>query len=188
MLLLALAACTQHAAGLFDEGADGVPMIFTATGLEPVAATAGSRSPVDGDWQGVSSVAVMMNDEVKAYDVTASAADGYASATLSSDDPHLWRAGMTKVTVSAWFPYNDGEEGIPAVKVKADQSEWAAFAASDLIVADQQEVTYDAPTLTFTHCTALIHIILRDCPDGLESVLLTGLSGGATTRGRSYRT
>ena len=58
-LLLAAAACTQDDAGFLPEGAEGTPIVFTATGLNPdVTATAGTRAPVDGNWEGVQSVAV----------------------------------------------------------------------------------------------------------------------------------
>ena len=49
-LLFALAACTQDEAGFLSEGAEGTPIVFTATGLNPAAiATAGTRAPVDGN-------------------------------------------------------------------------------------------------------------------------------------------
>ena len=42
-LLLGLAACTQDEAGFLPEGAEGTPIVFTATGLNPAAtATAGT--------------------------------------------------------------------------------------------------------------------------------------------------
>ena len=70
-LLLGLAACTQDEAGFLPEGAEGTSIVFTATGLNPAAtATAGTRAPVDGNWEGVQSVAVLMDGTVKAYDVT----------------------------------------------------------------------------------------------------------------------
>ena len=61
-LLFALAACTQDEAGFLSEGAEGTPIVFTATGLNPAAtATAGTRASVDGNWEGVQSVAVLMD-------------------------------------------------------------------------------------------------------------------------------
>ena len=70
-LALSLAACTQDEAGFLPEGAEGTPIVFTATGLNPAAtAIAGTRAPADGNWTGVQSVAVMMDGTVKAYDVT----------------------------------------------------------------------------------------------------------------------
>ena len=75
-LLLGLAACTQDEAGFLPEGTEGTPIVFTATGLNPVAkATVGTRAPADGNWEGVQSVAVLMDGTVKAYDVTLTTAD-----------------------------------------------------------------------------------------------------------------
>ena len=89
-LLLGLAACTQDEAGFLPEGAEGTSIVFTATGLNPAAtAIANTRSTVDGDWEGVQSVAVLMDGTVKAYDVTLTTADP-TSATLTSTDPHYW--------------------------------------------------------------------------------------------------
>ena len=53
-LLLGLAACTQDEAGFLPKGAEGTSIVFTATGLNPAAtATAGTRAPVDGNWEGL---------------------------------------------------------------------------------------------------------------------------------------
>ena len=174
-LLFALAACTQDEAGFLSEGAEGTPIVFTATGLNPAAtATAGTRAPVDGNWEGVQSVAVLMDGTVKAYDVTPSTADP-ASATLTSTDPYYW-TNHNNITVTAWWPYTEGETTPPAVKVKANQSARKDFEGSDLIVADGQTVTYGSPTLRFTHRTARVTIVLTDYTEGLASVQLTGLS------------
>ena len=174
-LLFALAACTQDEAGFLPEGAEGTSIVFTATGLNPAAtATAGTRAPVDGNWEGVQSVAVMMDGTVKAYDVTPSTADP-TSATLTSTDPYYW-TNHNDITVTAWWPYTAGETTPPAVKVKANQSAQKDFEGSDLIVADGQTVTYGSPTLRFTHRTARVTIVLTDYTEGLASVQLTGLS------------
>ena len=174
-LLFALAACTQDEAGFLPEGAEGTPIVFTATGLNPAAtATAGTRAPVDGNWEGVQSVAVLMDGTVKAYDVTLSTADP-TSATLTSTDPYYW-TNHNDITVTAWWPYTAGETTPPAVKVKANQSAQKDFETSDLIVADGQTVTYGSPTLRFTHRTARVTIVLTDNTEGLASVQLTGLS------------
>ena len=174
-LALLLGACTQDEAGFLPEGAEGTPIVFTATGLNPVAtAIAGTRAPVDGNWEGVQSVAVLMDGTVKAYDVTPSTADP-ASATLTSTDPHYW-TNRKDITVTAWWPYTAGETTPPAVKVKANQSTQKDFEGSDLIVADGQTVTYGSPTLRFTHRTARVTIVLTDYTEGLASVRLTGLS------------
>ena len=175
VLLLGLAACTQDEAGFLPEGAEGTPIVFTATGLNPAAtATAGTRAPADGNWEGVQSVAVLMDGTVKAYDVTPSTADP-TSATLTSTDPYYW-TNHNDITVTAWWPYTAGETTPPAVKVKANQSTQKDFEGSDLIVADGQTVTYGSPTLRFTHRTARVTIVLTDYTEGLASVRLTGLS------------
>ena len=174
-LLLGIAACTQDEAGFLQEGAEGTPIVFTATGLNPAAtAIANTRSTVDGDWEGVQSVAVLMDGTVKAYDVTLTTADP-ASATLTSTDPHYW-TNRKDITVTAWWPYTAGETTPSAVKVKANQSARKDFEGSDLIVADGQTVTYGSPTLRFTHRPARVTIVLTDYTEGLASVRLTGLS------------
>ena len=174
-LALLLGACTQDEAGFLPEGAEGTPIVFTATGLNPAAtAIAGTRAPVDGNWEGVQSVAVLMDGTVKAYDVTPSTADP-TSATLTSTDPYYW-TNHNDITVTAWWPYTAGETTPPAVKVKANQSTRKDFEGSDLIVADGQTVTYGSPTLRFTHRTARVTIVLTDYTEGLASVRLTGLS------------
>ena len=169
-LLFALAACTQDEAGFLSEGAEGTPIVFTATGLNPAAtATAGTRAPVDGNWEGAQSVAVLMDGTVKAYDVTPT------NATLTSTDPHYW-TNHKDITVTAWWPYTAGETSPPAVKVKANQSARKDFEGSDLIVADGQTVTYGSPTLRFTHRTARVTIVLTDYTEESMGVQLTGLS------------
>ena len=154
-LLLAAAACTQDDAGFLPEGAEGTPIVFTATGLNPdVTATAGTRAPVDGNWEGVQSVAVLMDGTVKAYNVTPSTSD-HTGATLTSTDPHYWTN---------------------AVVVRADQSSPTDFEGSDFISAENQPVSYGNPTLRFTHRTARVTVVLTNYTEGLESVSLTGLS------------
>ena len=174
-LLLGLAACTQDEAGFLPEGAEGTPIVFTATGLNPAAtATAGTRAPVDGDWEGVQSVAVLMDGTVKAYDVTPTTADN-TSATLTSTDPHYW-TNHNNITVTAWWPYTEGETTPPAVVVRADQSSPTDFEGSDFISAENQPVSYGNPTLRFTHRTARVTVVLTDYTEGMASVKLTGLS------------
>ncbi len=174
-LLLGLAACTQDEAGFLPEGAEGTPIVFTATGLNPAAtATAGTRAPVDGDWEGVQSVAVLMDGTVKAYDVTPTTADN-TGATLTSTDPHYW-TNHNNITVTAWWPYTEGETTPPAVVVRADQSSPTDFEGSDFISAENQPVSYGNPTLRFTHRTARVTVILTDYTEERMFVRLTGLS------------
>ena len=174
-LALLLGACTQDEVGFLPEGAEGTPIVFTATGLNPAAtAIAGTRATVDGNWEGVQSVAVLMDGTVKAYDVTSTTADP-TSATLTSTDPYYW-TNHNDITVTAWWPYTAGETTPPAVKVKANQSAQKDFEGSDLIVADGQTVTYGSPTLRFTHRTARVTIVLTDYTEESMVVQLTGLS------------
>ena len=174
-LLLGFAACTQDEAGFLPEGAEGTPIVFTATGLNPAAtATAGTRAPVDGDWEGVQSVAVMIDGTVKAYDVTPTTADN-TGATLTSTDPHYW-TNHDDITVTAWWPYTEGETTPPAVVVRADQSSPTDFEGSDFISAENQPVSYGNPTLRFTHRTARVTVVLTDYTEEQMFVRLTGLS------------
>ena len=160
-LLFALAACTQ------DELADGsrlskeeYPIVIHATGLS-VEATPSTRTTVDGDWQGVNSVALKIGDAVKKYTVTASDADGYKSATLTSNDPYYWTS-RNPITVSAWWPMDNTDiTQMPVVKVAEDQSKLADFQNSDFISAENRKVEFNNPTLEFTHRTARVTIELK---------------------------
>ena len=173
-LLLGFTACTRDEAGFLPEGAEGTPIVFTATGLNPAAtATAGTRAPVDGNWEGVQSVAVRMDGTVKAYDVTSTT--DRTGAMLTSDDPHYW-TNHDDITVTAWWPYTEGETTPPAVVVRADQSSPTDFEGSDFISAENQPVSYGNPTLRFTHRTARVTVVLTDYTEGMASVKLTGLS------------
>ena len=177
-LLLGLAACTQDELAGDNRLPEGeYPVFIRATGLSVEAtpqAAPSTRATVDGDWQGVTSVALKTGDAVKEYTVTAST--DFKSATLSREnDPYYWTS-RDPITVSAWWPYTAGETTPPAVKVKANQSTQKDFEGSDLIVADGQTVTYGSPTLRFTHRTARVTIVLTDYTEGLASVRLTGLS------------
>ena len=174
-LLLGLAACTQDEAGFLPEGAEGTPIVFTATGLNPDAtATAGTRAPVDGNWEGVSLVGVLIGGTVKAYDVTPTTADN-TSATLTSTDPHYW-ADHNDLRVTAWWPYTAGETAMPVVKVRQDQSTQDGYEGSDFIAAEEQAVSYANPMLRFTHRTARVTVALTDRPEESMNVRLTGLS------------
>ena len=159
-LLFALAACTQ------DELADNnrlpegeYPVVIRATGLSVEAtpqAAPSTRTTVDGDWQGVNSVALKIGDAVKEYIVTTTDADGYKSATLTSNDPYYWTS-RDPITVSAWWPLDDTDiTQMPAVKVAEDQSKLADFQKSDFISAENRTVEFNNPTLEFTHRTARV--------------------------------
>ena len=163
-LVLSLAACTQ------DELADNnrlpegeYPVLIRATGLSVEAtpqAAPSTRATVDGDWQGVTSVALKLGDAVKEYTVTAST--DFKSATLSREnDPHYWTS-RDPITVSAWWPFDNADiTQMPAVKVAEDQSQLADFQNSDFISAENKTVKFDDPTLGFTHRTARVTIELK---------------------------
>lgn len=157
-LLIALTACTQDdlGGGTLPEGE--YPLVIRATGLQAVATPASTRATVDGDWQGVQTVAVSVGGKVKEYNVTASDADGYQSATLSSDTDPFWWTSREDITVSAWWPYGTT---MPDVVVKADQSTKEGFEGSDFIFAEAQTVQFDNPTLEFSHRTARITVHLK---------------------------
>ena len=163
-LLFALAACTQDELAGDNRLPEGeYPIVIRATGLSvettPLAAPS-TRSAVDGDWQGVTSVALKMGDAVKEYTVTAST--DFKSATLSREnDPYYWTS-RNPITVSAWWPFNNANiTQMPAVKVAEDQSKLADFQNSDFISAENRKVEFNNPTLEFTHRTARVTIELK---------------------------
>lgn len=157
VLLFAATACTRDdlGGGTLPEGE--YPLVINATGLQAVA-TPASRATVDGDWQGVQTVALSVGGTVKEYDVTASDADVYKTATLSSDTDPFWWTSREDITVSAWWPYGTT---MPDVVVKADQSTKEGFEGSDFISAKAQTVQFDNPTLEFSHRTARITVHLK---------------------------
>ena len=164
-LLFALAACTQ------GELADGsrlskeeYPIVIHATGLsvEATPLTAPStRASVDGDWQGVQTVALKMGDVVKEYTVTPNSADNTKATLSRKNDPYYWTS-RDPITVSAWWPFNNADiTQMPAVKVAEDQSKLADFQNSDFISAENRKVEFNNPTLEFTHRTARVTIELK---------------------------
>ena len=177
-LLFALAACTQDELAGDNRLPEGeYPVVIRATGLSveatPLAAPS-TRAAVDGDWQGVTSVALKMGDAVKEYTVTAST--DFKSATLSREnDPYYW-TNRDPITVSAWWPFNNADiTQMPAVKVAEDQSKLADFQNSDFISAENRKVEFNNPTLEFNHRTARVTIELKP-GTGFTSV------AGATVR------
>ena len=163
-LLFALAACTQDELAGDNRLPEGeYPVVIRATGLSVEAtpqAAPSTRSAVDGDWQGVTSVALKMGDAVKEYTVTAST--DFKSATLSREnDPYYWTS-RDPITVSAWWPFDNADiTQMPAVKVAEDQSKLADFQNSDFISAENRKVEFNNPTLEFTHRTARVAIELK---------------------------
>ena len=164
-LLLAATACTQ------DELADDTrlpegeyPLIINATGLQAVATPASTRATVDGNWDGVTSVALSVGGMVKEYSVTTTDTEK-KTATLSRENDPFWWTSREDITVSAWWPCKDDGDNLlttmPSVVVKQDQSTQKAFAASDFIAAIDKTVQFDNPTLEFSHRTARVTINLK---------------------------
>lgn len=168
--VLALAACTQNdwtdSSGL-PEGK--YPLVIEAGGLESVA----SRATVDGNWEGVTDVALQVGAEVKTYTVSASGANK-ENAMLSSAAPFYWRS-RENITVTAWWPYNAADLSMPEVKVKADQSSLENFKSSDYIYAHSDAVEFEHPTLEFTHRTARVTVTL------VEGKGVTSLEGASVS-------
>ena len=177
VLLFAATACTQDDLGGSTLPEGEYPLVIRATGLQAVATPASTRATVDGDWQGVQTVAVEMGGTVKQYNVTTSDADGYKTATLSSDTDPFWWTSRADITVSAWWPYGTT---MPDVVVKADQSTKEGFEGSDFISAKAQTVQFDHPMLEFSHRTARITVLLKP-GDGIPSV--TGANVSVTGLG-----
>ena len=163
-LLLGIAACTQDELAGDNRLPEGeYPVVIRATGLSVEAtpqAAPSTRATVDGDWQGVTSVALKTGDAVKEYTVTAST--DFKSATLSREnDPYYWTS-RDPITVSAWWPFDNADiTQMPAVKVAEDQSKLADFQNSDFISAENRKVEFDNPTLEFNHRTARVTIELK---------------------------
>ena len=171
-----LAACTQdeRSGGALPEGE--YPLIINATGLQAVATPASTRATVDGNWDGVTSVALSVGGTVKEYSVTTTDTEK-KTATLSRNSDPFWWTSRNPITVSAWWPY---ATTMPDVVVKSDQRTQADFVASDFISAENQTVQFDNPTLEFSHSTARITVNLEK-GNGITSVTgadvyVTGLS------------
>ena len=164
-LLFALAACTQdELAGDNRLSKEEYPIVIHATGLSveatPLSAPS-TRASVDGDWQGVQTVALKMGDVVKEYTVTPNSADNTKATLSRKNDPYYWTS-RDPITVSAWWPFNNADiTQMPAVKVAEDQSKLADFQNSDFISAENRKVEFNNPTLEFTHRTARVAIELK---------------------------
>ena len=121
-----------------EEG--GRPMSFTAGKLRTV-----DGSAVSGGWDGISSVAVKVGNEVREYNVTVSG----GTVMLGCDRPFFWKSLETEV--EAWWPINTADiSRKPEVLVLADQSSEESLNASDFIEASGT-VSFETPRLDFPH-------------------------------------
>lgn len=164
VLLLAATACTQDDLGGSTLPEGEYPLVINATGLQAVATPASTRATVDGDWQGVQTVALSVGGTVKEYSVTTTDTEK-KTATLSRENDPFWWTSREDITVSAWWPCKDDGDNLltamPSVVVKQDQSTQDAFAVSDFIAAIDKTVQFDNPTLEFSHRTARVTINLK---------------------------
>lgn len=175
---LALGACSQseETVEMLPEGK--YPIELTATGLEPTV-TPMTRATVDGNWEGVTKVAVEVDGVVKAYDVDASgAADNTTAVLKSATDPFYWKS-TAAIKVSAWWPYSATKPA--TVTLTADQSDEAKYQESDQIEAVDQNVTYTAPTLKFTHRTAKVCVNVVNASHAAMAVDGVEVSLGSNT-------
>lgn len=171
-LLLGLTACTQDYKGLSNDGSEGTPISFSATGIKFPGTV--SRATVDGDWEGVQNVAVKLGEEVKIYTVNSSNEDAYKTATLTSNTPFYWQ-NTNDISVEAWWPFEENQTEMPAVKVKGDQSKVADFYGSDFIYASSGALSYSNPTLQFNHLTVRVTVTLT------KGIGVEGLDGATVT-------
>ena len=161
VLLFAATACTQDdlGGGTLPEGE--YPLVIRATGLQAVATPASTRATVDGNWDGVTTVALSVGGIVKEYSVTTTDPEK-KTATLSRENDPFWWTSRDPITVSAWWPFDNADiTQMPAVKVAGDQSKLTDYQKSDFISAENQTVQFDNPTLEFSHRTARVTINLK---------------------------
>lgn len=154
------------------------PLILTAGGLEVVATPAqksapSTRATVDDDWNGVNSVAVMVNGVVKEYEVTPSGSNNTTAKleVKGGNEPFYWQ-NTADLAVEAWWPCTDEQNNFSNQKpekivVKADQNKDNGYAKSDFIKASA-DVKFNNPTLTFEHQTAKIIVNLTEAVGGVE--------------------
>ena len=181
LLALLLTACTQDDNGAQPLPEGEYPMTFTAAGI---ALSVETRATTDNNWEGVTSVAVLVDGEMKPYTVNPSG--DYQTATLTSDDPFYWQS-TAPIQVSAWWPYTDGSTAMPDVVVQTNQSEETNFHQSDYICAENQQVEFGGTqALQFTHRTAKVVVKPLEPGNGMSdtelqgaTVALTGVSTGS---------
>ena len=149
-LSLTFLSCGKEETGGTDTGgvADGA-MLFTASIKAPEQVN--SRLTTNNSWVGISDngIGVMIGETVRKYVVS-------ETGEMTSETPFYWSDfSSPNVSVSAWYPYNDGVK--PEVIVAADQSvvEVENFQKSDFLECNM-DVTTESTALTFTHAGAKI--------------------------------
>ena len=133
-----------------------------------------TRLTTNNSWAGLTdnSIAVKIGESVKEYTIS-------ESGEMTSEAPFYWNEISTSdVTVSAWYPYNEGVK--PEVVVCADQSVPENFQKSDFLECEMT-VSKENPVLAFTHAGAKIicevNLDLEDASLNASKVMLSGLTG-----------
>lgn len=168
------------------------PLELIAGGLQAVA-TPETRGTVDGDWDGVESVAVRVNKSRRSlkYEVKAAVDKKTAlltpAAPLANDDtPFWWTSTTEEKLITAWYP---NSEAVPAEwSVPADQSQGLS-ADKDFLYARKVASFYeqkDGVKMQFYHQLAKVVVNIRNtdftADREITSVKLDGvyLSGNYT--------
>ena len=175
-LSLTLLSCGKEETGGTDTGgvADGA-MLFTASIKAPEQVN--SRLTTNNSWVGISDngIGVMIGETVRKYVVS-------ETGEMTSETPFYWSDfSSPNVSVSAWYPYNDGVK--PEVIVAADQSVVENFQKSDFLECNM-DVTTESTALTFTHAGAKIICNVKldpsfDASLNASKILLYNIAGVA---------
>lgn len=175
-LSLTLLSCAKEETGGTDTGgvADGA-MLFTASIKAPEQVN--SRLTTNNSWVGISDngIGVMIGETVRKYVVS-------ETGEMTSETPFYWSDfSSPNVSVSAWYPYNDGVK--PEVIVAADQSVVENFQKSDFLECNM-DVTTESTVLTFTHAGAKIICNVKldpsfDASLNASKILLYNIAGVA---------
>ena len=145
------------------------PLELTAGGLQAVATPPqpATRGTMDGDWDGVERVTVMVNNEeekTKEYKVEASADKKTALLTPevpleNDDDLFWWTSTGERKTVTAWAPYEYVLFEWFDLPTKWEKDHFAKY---DIIgVRKDIRFTDDPKSLEFRHLMAKVVINLR---------------------------
>ena len=175
-LSLTFLSCGKEETGGTDTGgvADGA-MLFTASIKAPEQVN--SRLTTNNSWVGISDngIGVMIGETVRKYVVS-------ETGEMTSETPFYWSDfSSPNVSVSAWYPYNDGVK--PEVIVAADQSVVENFQKSDFLECNM-DVTTESTALTFTHAGAKIICNVKldpsfDASLNASKILLYNIAGVA---------
>lgn len=136
------------------------PLEINAAGMGAVAvpAATSTRGTMDGNWDGVSSVAVQVGGKVKEYSViplennaTAQLTPAAALTPNDADRPFWWTSSAETKSVTGWYPYS---EELPSEwSLETDQS-YGFPAEKDFLYAFPTNIAFSArneASLEFRH-------------------------------------